>query len=402
MAEPVFDVREIVSGLREVVEAAYADVWVEGELSNFRQYRSGHCYFTLKDAEAQLRGVLFKGYARYVFFEPRDGMLVRVRGSVSVYEPRGELQLVARAMQLAGEGALQKAFDELKARLDAEGLFAAAHKQRLPAYPEVVGVVTSGDGAALHDILSVLGRRFPQVRVLVCPVHVQGLGAATEIAEAIEAFNAVEPGDAFRADVLIVGRGGGSAEDLWSFSEEAVARAIFASAIPVVSAVGHETDYAISDFVADVRAATPSMAAELVVPDRHDVAALVRGLYGYLQDRARAEIDGRRQRIRTLTGSYAFHRPVERLRQHQQRLDDLTARLHRAARGHADTARRRTEAATDRLRLLDPYRPLRLGFARVERDGTAIRSAAALSAGEAVTLRFADGAQTARIEPEKR
>lgn len=394
----ILSVTDLVGGLRQVVEAQFDDVWVEGELSNFRQYRSGHCYFTLKDEDAQLRCVMWRHFTRYVFFEPQDGMLVRVHGQASVYEVRDELQLVTRSMQLAGEGALQKAFEELKQRLEAEGLFASIHKKRLPPYPETIGIVTSGDGAALHDVLSILQRRFPQARVLVCPVHVQGLGAAQEIAEAIDAFNAVPPGDAFRADVLIVGRGGGSAEDLWSFNEEIVARAVFASAIPIVSAVGHETDYSISDFVADVRAATPSMAAELVAPDRGDVEALVRSLYRYLHERASDEIVHARHRIQALTGSYRFHRPVERLRQYQQRLDGLTARLHRAAWQTTQTERQRLDTLQQRLALLDPSRPLARGYARVERGGQPVRHAEMLQPGDALTLYFRDGTRHARVE----
>ena len=398
LPQPCLSVSELAGHLKETVETAFGEVWVEGELSNFRRYRSGHAYFTLKDEDAQLRGVLFRGVAQSVFFEPQDGMLVRVHGQASLYLPRGELQIVARTMQLAGEGALQKAFEALKQRLEAEGLFAPHHKRPLPPYPETIGVVTSGDGAALHDILSVLGRRFPQVRVLVCPVRVQGLGAAAEITEAVEAFNALPPGDAFRPDVLIIGRGGGSAEDLWAFNEELVARAVFASEIPLVSAVGHETDYSISDFVADVRAATPSMAAEIVVPDRRDVAALVGGLYGALHERATAEIGDHRRRILALTGSYAFHKPIERLRQAQQRLDDVAARLHRSTHHTLARQRHRLDAAWKRFQLLDPTRPLVRGFVRVERDGKAVRRAEDLHPDDAVTLHFHDGTRPARIE----
>ena len=395
---PVHTVSDLVGSLKEVVETHFDDVWVEGELSNFRRYRSGHCYFTLKDEDAQVRCVMWKGFARYVFFDPQDGMLVRLHGNASVYEVRGELQLVARSMQLAGEGALQKAFEELKQRLSDEGLFAPAHKRPLPAYPETVGIVTSGDGAALHDILSILRRRFPQVRVLVCPVHVQGMGASEEIAEAIETFSGLPPGDAFRPDVLIVGRGGGSAEDLWAFNEERVARAIFAADLPIVSAVGHETDYSISDFVADVRAATPSMAAELVVPDQRDVAVLLGGLYTYLHDQVSDQIDTHRQRILSLTRSYRFHRPVERLRQAQQHLDEVVARLHRSTRTRLHTERHRLEATEHRLALLDPRRPLLRGYVRVERDGEAVRQAALLRHDDKITLRFHDGTRQARIE----
>ncbi len=391
-------VSDLVGSLKEVVETHFDDVWVEGELSNFRRYRSGHCYFTLKDEDAQVRCVMWKGFARYVFFEPQDGMLVRLHGNASVYEVRGELQLVARSMQLAGEGALQKAFEELKQRLSDEGLFAPVHKRPLPPYPETVGIVTSGDGAALHDILSILGRRFPQVRVLVCPVHVQGLGASEEITEAINTFSALPPGDPFRPDVLIVGRGGGSAEDLWAFNEERVAQAIFAADLPIVSAVGHETDYSISDYVADVRAATPSMAAELVVPDRRDVTTLVGGLYGYLRDQVTTRIDTSRQRILSLTHSYRFHRPVERLRQAQQRLDEVTARLHRSTQQRLHTERHRLESYERRLALLDPRRPLLRGYVRVERDGEPIRQAALLRHDDQSTLHFHDGTRQARID----
>lgn len=394
----IHSVSDLVGGLKQVVEAHFDDVWVEGEVSNFRRYRSGHCYFTLKDETAQLRCVMWKGFARYVFFEPQDGMLVRVHGYASVYELRGEMQLVTRSMQLAGEGALQKAFEELKQRLDAEGLFAPAHKRALPPYPETIGIITSGDGAALHDILSILGRRFPQVRVLVCPVHVQGLGASDEIAEAIGTFNALPPGDAFRPDVLIVGRGGGSAEDLWAFNEERVARALFAAEIPTVSAVGHETDYSISDFVADVRAATPSMAAELVVPDRRDVAALVGGLYGTLHDHLTDRIGGARQRILSLTRSYRFHRPVERLRQAQQHLDEVTARLHRSTRNRLHHEQLHLQALAQRLDALDPRRPLKRGYVRVERGGEPVHEAAQLDSNDQIVLYFRDGSRQARVE----
>ncbi len=395
-----FTVSDIVRDVKTTLEAGFEDVWIEGELSNFRKYRSGHCYFTLKDDAAQLRGVLFQGYARYLFFTPEDGMLVRVHGTVTVYEQRGEMQVVARSMRLAGEGALQKAFNALKARLEAEGLFAATHKKRLPSFPETVGVVTSGDGAALHDILTVLRRRFPQVRVLVCPVRVQGAEAPDEIVDAIEAFNALPPGDPYRPDVLIVGRGGGSAEDLWAFNEERVARAIYEADIPIVSAVGHETDVSISDYVADVRAATPSMAAEVVTPDRRDVAALVRGYYAYLRDNVEQQIQTHRQQIQALTQSQRFHRPVDRLRQYTQRVDGLVERLHRAPAHRLLLQRQRLEALQQQLVLLNPSRPLHQGYARVEKDEQRIQDAAVLSPGDVVVLRFHDGTRTARIMEE--
>lgn len=395
---PVLHVRELARRLKDAIAAGFDDIWVEGELSDFRQYRSGHCYFTLKDADAQLRGVMWRGFTQYLFFTPQDGMLVRVHGSVDFYEKRGEVQIVARSMQLAGEGALQKAFEALKTKLAAEGLFDARHKRALPPFPETVGVITSGDGAALHDVLSILQRRFPQVRVLVCPVRVQGLGAADEIAEAVAAFDALPPGDPLRPDVLIVGRGGGSAEDLWAFNEEAVARAVFASGIPVVSAVGHETDYSIADFVADVRAATPSMAAELVVPDHRDVAAVVRSLHAALRDDLRQRIVAHRRQVEALTHSRNFSRPLDLLQTQNRRLDELTTRLHRAVAQTVAAHRQHADALALRLDLLDPQRPLRQGYARVMRNGQGIRKAADLVPGDRITLHFADGEQTAQIE----
>lgn len=394
---PTLRVIDLVTKVKDLVQSRIGEVSVEGELSNFKRPASGHCYFTLKDAEAQIRCVMWRTRARGLFFQPEDGMLVRVRGEVTVYEVRGDLQMIVYEMMLAGEGALQKAFEERKRRLAAEGLFDAQYKRPLPRYPETVGIVTSGTGAALHDMLSILERRFPLVRVLVCPVQVQGQGAAEMIAEAIEAFNAVPPGDPFRADVLIVGRGGGSAEDLWAFNEEVVARAIFASQIPIISAVGHETDFSIADFVADVRAATPSMAAELAVPDRQEVAAEIRGLHGAMRTSLLQRISAGRQRIERLIHSHAFNRPLDRLQRHSQRLDELIARLHRSLPRLTEERRRHTEALAARLALLDPQRPLRQGYTLVLRDGEAVTAAADLQAGNVVTLRFHDGERTARI-----
>lgn len=270
--DPVLSVAELTRGLSDLVEDRYDDVWVEGELSDFTRAASGHCYFSLKDEDAQIRCVMWKHLTKYVYFEPEEGMQVRVNGHASVYERRGDLQIQAQAMRQAGKGAQQKAFEELKQTLQAEGLFAPERKQALPAFPDTIGVVTSGQGAAIHDIQSGLARRFPPAEVVLCPVKVQGLDAPRAVADAVAAFNDLPADDAQRPDLLIVGRGGGSTEDLWAFNEEVVARALDASNLPVVSAVGHESDVTIADLVADERAATPSAAAERVVPDRRDVA----------------------------------------------------------------------------------------------------------------------------------
>ncbi len=390
-------VSEVVAGLKACVEDAFGEVEVTGELSNFNRARSGHCYFTLKDAAAQLDCVMWRGFTRYVFFEPQDGMLVRLKGSASVYERRGQLQLVAKSMRLAGEGALQQAFERLKKKLAAEGLFNAARKKPLPPFPEAIGLVTSGESAALQDLLSVLGRRFPQVRVLLRPVAVQGLGAAGQIAEAVAAFNAAPPDGTPRPDLLIVGRGGGSAEDLQAFNEEVVARAIAASEVPVISAVGHETDTSIADFVADARAATPSMAAEVAVPDRREVEALVRAFYEDLAGNLRQRLREARQRVAHLTASRAFHRPADLLRRRQQEADDLVRRLARIGERLTEPQRRRLEHLQARLDALDPKRPLGRGYAFVERNGQPVRQAATLERGDRVTLRFGDGAREAAI-----
>lgn len=395
---PVYRVSDLANDVRVVLERHWGDVLVEGELSNFKAYaQSGHCYFTLKDADAQLRGVMWRTYASRLFFRPRDGMLVRARGSVSFYPARGEAQFVVREMVLAGEGALRKAFDALKATLHAEGLFDPRHKKELPRYPERIGVVTSASGAALQDVLTVLGRRFRAAEVIVCGVPVQGLGAAEAIAAAVHAFSALPADAPLRPDVLIVGRGGGSAEDLWAFNEEVVARALHACTIPVVSAVGHETDFSISDFVADVRAATPSMAAELVVPHTAEVRALLHGYTNALADAVEARTRAHRARIESVLQSRAFAEPARRVAAQQQRLALLQTRLAHAVERQTTAARQRVAAAQARLAAADPERPLRLGYVRVEQEGRLVQSSAALRPGTAL-IRFADGTRTVEVD----
>ena len=284
----VFSVTELTVRVRDLLEAEFFEVWVEGELSNCRVWNTGHLYFTLKDGASQIRAVIFRAALRYLKFKPADGLRVVARGRVSVYEPKGEYQLVCEHLEPHGLGALQLAFDQLKKRLQAEGLFDAARKRPLPALPRKIGIVTSLEGAAIRDILNVLKRRHANAHVVIRPARVQGDGAAGEIARALRAIGRV-PG----VDVLIVGRGGGSIEDLWAFNEEVVARAIAAAPVPVISAVGHETDVTIADFVADVRAPTPSAAAELVVARTDEFA----GRIDRLQERLVAAAHGRVQRL---------------------------------------------------------------------------------------------------------
>jgi exodeoxyribonuclease VII large subunit len=399
-SDPVLSVTELTRGLSNLVEAHYDDVWVEGELSNFTRAASGHCYFTLKDEDAQIRCVMWKHLTQYVYFEPEEGMQVRVNGHASVYERRGDLQIMAQAMRQAGKGAQQEAYEQLKKKLQNEGLFDAERKQALPPFPETIGVVTSGQGAALQDILSVLERRFPPAQVVLCPVPVQGLDAPQAIADAIAAFNEVPDDDSQRPELLIVGRGGGSTEDLWAFNEEVVARAIAASTLPVVSAVGHESDVSIADFVADERAATPSMAAEIVVPDRRDVSARIRDLYTRLRDSMNRRLQNARQRVDALVSSRAFHAPLRRLEQHRQHLDALVDRLERSGDRLTESARARLDRLQSRLQALDPEQPLRRGYAYPTSDGAPVRSAEALDPGDPVHLRFHDGSRNAEILPE--
>ena len=396
----VLTVGRLAGSLRTAIESQFSNIWVEGEISNFKRHSSGHCYFTLKDDEAQLRAVMWRSSAYRVFFQPRDGMLVQALADASMYESRGNLQLVVRKMRISGEGALQKAFDDLKRKLAAEGLFSRERKRPLPAFPQVIGIVTSGTGAALHDILSILERRFPYVCVMILPVQVQGVGASDAIAGAIRRFNDLREDDTRRPDVLIVGRGGGSLEDLWAFNEEAVARAVSASTIPIISAVGHETDISICDYVADARAATPSMAAELAVPDRTELAGAVRQMKGAMSDSLVRRIARERRHIEYLTTSHGFRRPVDRLHQHAQQVDDLLGRLHRMAGRCVEIKKRRWKALDDRLRILGPERPLRQGYVLVERDGEIVRRSDDLATGDHVQLRFGDGRRAATISPD--
>ena len=297
----IFSVSELSQGIKNLLEREYPDVWVTGEVSNFRAAASGHLYFTLKDATAQLRAVCFRNQARYLKFKPQDGISVIARGHLSVYEARGEYQLYVEYLEPAGLGALQLAFEQLKQKLAAEGLFDTARKKPLPLLPRTIGVVTSPTGAVIRDILRILRRRFRNMNVLIYPVKVQGEGAAEEIVEGVKYFNREQ-----NVDVMIVGRGGGSLEDLWAFNEEVVARAIAASGIPVISAVGHETDFTIADFVADLRAPTPSAAAELVVHRKQDFLTELENRARRMTQIVRLQLSEARQRLTELRMHHAF------------------------------------------------------------------------------------------------
>src|SRR6267142_7239072 len=333
-------VSELTARIRDLLAKNFTDVTVEGEISNCRPAQSGHLYFTLKDEEAQVRCVWFKQQMRGVKFRAEDGLKVSVRGSVSVYEARGEYQIYVESMEPVGRGALQLAFEQLKKRLEAEGLFDAKHKKRLPVLPSRIGLITSPTGAAVRDVVRILRRRFPNVHLTLYPVRVQGEGSAMEITKAIKFFNQRE-----MVDVLIVGRGGGSMEDLWAFNEETVARAIYESKIPVISGVGHETDFTIADFVADVRASTPSAAAEIVVQTRREFDKHVKSLQDALGEQMRYRILVLSRRVHELSGRRGFRRPLDLLRQQRQRADELTSRVAMGLRARLEQSRKRYTAA---------------------------------------------------------
>ena len=392
----VLTVTQLTARIRLQLESAYPTVWVEGELSNCRRWNTGHLYFTLKDGAAQIRGVMFRSAFRYLRFEPADGRRVVARGRISVYEPKGEYQLVAEHLEPFGLGARQLAFDQLRKRLENEGLFDAARKRPLPTLPRRIGIVTSLDGAALRDVLNVLGRRFPNVHLVISPTRVQGDGAAREIAAALARVARVAG-----MDVVILTRGGGSLEDLWEFNDETLARTIADVDVPVISAVGHQTDYTISDFVADLRAPTPSAAAELVVAQKTELEARLERAAGRLSAAARVAL----QRRRALVDA-ARHRPgmasfPTRLALHGRRVDELTRRLIERARADIGRHERRRAALRLRLEALDVGPRLarirsrlavaRESLARAATDGHAARRRRLTTSGEHLARAMRDG-----------
>ena len=344
----VYTVSDLTARIRELLARNFTDVTVQGEISNCRAASSGHYYFTLKDERAQVRCVLFKQQQRGIKFLPEDGIKVTVRGSVSVYEARGEYQIYVESIEPAGRGALQLAFEQLKKRLEAEGLFDAARKKRLPLLPTRIGLITSPTGAAVRDVVRILKRRFHNVHLTLYPVRVQGEGSVPEIVAALEYFSKQR-----LVDVVLLVRGGGSLEDLWSFNEESVARAIAASAIPVISGVGHETDFTIADFVADVRASTPSAAAEIVVQTRREFDKHVMDLRARLEGSLRYRLLELSRRVHALTGRRGFRRPLDLLRQQRQRADELTSRLALGLRARLEDSRKRLHTARLRVASYD-------------------------------------------------
>jgi len=344
----VWSVSELTTRIRDLLVSEFADVWVEGEVSNCHEAQSGHLYFTLKDARAQVRCVCFRNQFRLLKFRPEDGLKVTVRGSISVYEARGEYQIYVEHIEPVGLGALQLAFEQLKKRLEAEGLFDPARKKPLPVLPRRIGLVTSPRGAAVRDVVRILRRRFPNVHLILFPVRVQGDGAARDIVEAIQFFSRRQI-----VDVILLVRGGGSLEDLWAFNEESVARAIAVATIPIISGVGHETDFTIADFVADVRASTPSAAAEIVLRTRQEFDRHVAQLRQKMSDQVRYLLLGQRHRLQELATHRGFRRLEELVRQYRQQADEFIARLAQALRGRLEQAGRRFTVAQTRIASFD-------------------------------------------------
>ncbi len=344
----VWKVRELVAAVRTHIEREYSDAWVEGEISNFRAPESGHLYFTLKDGNAQIRVVMFRSAARLLRFRPADGLQVVVRGRVTIYEDRGELQISAEYLEPKGAGSLQLAFEQLKAKLEAEGLFAAERKKPIPALPSRIGIVTSANAAALRDILNILQRRHRSANVTIFPAQVQGDAASYEVAEGVRYFNKQD-----KVEVIIIARGGGSAEDLAPFNNEGLARTVAASEIPVISAVGHETDFTITDFVADLRAPTPSAAAELVIRSRQEIEEQASALHERLSRAMRYRLLIGRQALTELAQHGAFGRIMELIRQRQQKLDDLTHRMEVAERSVLQQLHRQWETVSAAIRHYD-------------------------------------------------
>jgi exodeoxyribonuclease VII large subunit len=345
----VLTVSQLTQRIKECVEGAFGGFWVEGEISNLRIPSSGHCYFTLKDEGAQIRVALFRNRARRIRFEPRDGLHVLAFGAIEVYSLKGEYQLVVELLEPQGIGALQLAFEQLKAKLEAEGLFDASRKRPILHFPRAIGVVTSPTGAALRDILNILSRRFANLHIVVCPVRVQGEEAPGEIVHAIQALNQMGG-----LDVMILARGGGSIEDLWAFNQEMVARAIVASKVPVISAVGHEIDFTIADFVADLRAPTPSAAAELVVKEKETAARQLGSLAERLTHAGRRRLEQLSHRVAELGRRRVLTDPARPLRDSARRLDDLALRLGTGLRLSYQRVRHRSLTATNSLRIHSP------------------------------------------------
>lgn len=400
----IYTVTRLTREIKGILEASFTEVWVEGEISNFKPYPSGHLYFSLKDENSIVNCVLFKNSAEKMNFRAEDGIKVLSRGKIGVYDKRGQYQFYVSAMEPRGKGALQLAFEQLKEKLRAEGLFDEQKKRALPALPLRVGVVTSSSGAAIEDILNVATRRFANVEITIRPVRVQGEGAKEDIARAIKEFNEYngrilegkEKGNP--VDVLIVGRGGGSLEDLWAFNEEEVARAIAGSTIPVISAVGHEVDYTISDFTADFRAPTPSAAAELVMPRKIDLEEAVENAKGRMTLALRGRVDSLEKTVKTLAARYVLKDPVNTFLQKEQEVDELLKELTGGVKRIIETGAMNLAGLSGKMITLNPLGVLERGYSITFKEGKPVKEAGKAVPGDKITTKLAKGILESRIE----
>lgn len=398
----IYTVTKLTKEIRFLMEDSFKDVWVEGEVSNYSLSSSGHAYFSLKDKNSVVNCVLFKGNASGIKFEMEDGLSVLCHGKISVYDKRGQYQLYVDSVEPRGKGALQLAFEQLKRKLSQEGLFNEEFKKTIPALPKSIGVVTSGTGAALQDIINVAQRRFPNINIVIIPVRVQGAEAKNDIVLAIEEFNEYNSYEGVETvDLLIVGRGGGSLEDLWSFNEETVARAIFDSEIPIVSAVGHEIDYTISDFVSDLRAPTPSAAAEMIVPLKQDLVS------GIVENKERLELavvtklDLLNRKLAALKNSYVLKNPLNVFIQLEQRLDDILKTLTEKAEYFLELRKHVLALSAGKLRALSPLAILERGYSITFKDGDPIKDIRGHKKGQKLITRVTTGEIISIIEGVK-
>jgi len=400
----VYTVTELTRDIRFVLEDTFREVWVEGEISNFTVSSAGHAYFSLKDAGGLLNCVLFKGNSTRVAFSMENGLRVLCCGRISVYDKRGQYQLYVSAIEPRGRGALQLAFEQLKNKLRKEGLFDEEHKRPLPFLPMHIGVITSPTGAAIRDILKVARRRFTNVEISICPVRVQGDGAKEDIARAIGELNefnrwiSEEGKEEHPIEVIIVGRGGGSLEDLWPFNEEMVARAIYASEIPVISAVGHEIDYTISDFVADFRAPTPSAAAEQVIPLKDELAGRIKKYRDRLYLVAKTKLEMMRKTVDGLRLSYVLRTPMNVFLQLGQQVDDLVRSATSGVTHLLELRQGEFSAATGKLQMLNPLSVLKRGYSITFKGGKVVKASRGLRRGDLLKTRFASGCVTSKVE----
>ncbi|MCW3138994.1 MAG: exodeoxyribonuclease VII large subunit [Methanophagales archaeon] len=398
----IYSVWEITRYIRQKLDSdeLLRDIYIKGELSNVSQPTSGHVYFTLKDEYSELRCVMFRNRNALLKFTLEDGMSVIVRGHISVYEKRGRYQLYVEELQESGIGALYRAFEQLKKKLKDEGMFDATHKKPIPVIPHTIGIITSPTGAAIRDMINITRRRFPHVHILLAPVAVQGEEAAPQIVNAIKLMNRVNR-ELEKVDVLVVGRGGGSIEELWAFNEESVARAIFASEIPVISAVGHETDFTISDFVADRRAATPSEAAELVVPDKRQIEKNMSTLELQLRQNIYKLIEQQRRRLESIEKNVLFRKPTERINQYRQMVDEVKRTLIAEVMHRVQLHRKGLQALTGKLDALSPRAILERGYSICLKEQKVVRSVMDISTGDMLRILFRDGEAISEVKEKK-